>query len=137
MIALCCYFDDAAILKESSRASKKILKQWTHLCKAFKVYHLIVIGKDVPTIHDAEIKVEVFKTYNEVRDKYQKEKFVVVIEGGEPLKSFRHHKSCIYVVGSNYSDPEVRQGDRTVGLHAAIPLHDINAAAIVLHNRFR
>lgn len=137
MIAVCCYFDGAEVFKDNSRAAKKILKRWTHICKAFGVYHLIVIGKDVPTINDTEIEVEVFKTYGEVRKKYKKENFVVAIEGGEDLKPFRHHKEDIYVFGSNYADPEIRDGDRTVGISALIPLHDINAAAIVLHDRFR
>lgn len=137
MIAVCCHFDGAEVFKQSPRAAKKILKQWTHLCKAFGIYHLIVVGKNVPANNDTEINVEILDSYSDVKKKYKGEEFVIAIKGGEDLKPFRHHKSCIYVFGSNYGDPPVEEGDRTVGIESMIALHDINAASIILHDRFK
>lgn len=149
MIAVCCHWNDAEAFTKADFARKKILKQWTHTCKAFGVYHLIVIGDmdAIPVLGDVEIKVERFSTYAEVKDKYKNENFVVVASGGEDLKPFRHPKSCIYVFGSNYAgDIKPGKNDKCVGIKTAplagyedkfFPLHDSAAAAIILHDRFR
>lgn len=133
MNGLVFHYDNAEALDR--KAHKRLLKQWTHTAKAFGIYHLIVIGKKVPQINDAEITIEQFGSYQEVREAHPDEKYVVLTETGKDVDKFKFPKDAFYVLGSNYAEPEIRQGDLTVSIAANIPLWDVVAAGIVLYRR--
>lgn len=128
MRALVFHWDENQTFKSDERAQKRLLKQWTHTAKAFDVYKLLIVGNP-PQNNDAEITIETFDSYAEVREKY-KSKYVVITEKGKD--KVKYPKDCIFVVGSNYSDPEVRKGDIAVSIKANIPLWDVVAAGIIL-----
>lgn len=133
MNRLCFYWDDNVTLLADVKAQERLLKQWTHTAKGFGIYHLLVVG-NAPPNNDAEITIESFTTYQEIRDKYSTEQYVVLIEAGTDMDNFTALSGdLIYVLGSNYSDPIVIEGDVTVGLSASIPLWDVVAAGIVLY----
>lgn len=132
MNKLVFHWDENVLLTMDERTQSRLLKQWTHTAKAFGIYHLLIIGKP-PANNDADILIEDFKSYQEIRDKYESN-YVVIIEGGKPIGEIeKPHGEIIYVVGSNYADPEVRAGDIAVGIKAGIPLFDLVAASIILH----
>ena len=131
MRGLVFHYDNAEAL--ARKAHKRLLKQWTHTAKAFGVDHLLIIGGDIPEIYDTEITIERFEDYPSVREAYPKNKYVVITESGKSLGSVKLPKDALYVLGSNYSDPVVTEGDITVSIKAKIPLWDVVAAGIVLH----
>lgn len=135
MITLIGYWEEAEAFKKDKLAIKKLYKMWTHACKSLGVDKLIMIGKNVPIIGDLEIQMESYLTYEEAREACSGTP-VVITESGTPIKKFKHPKNdTVYIVGDNYNNPKVLEGDLTVGIDAKIPLHDIIAASIVLHSR--
>lgn len=138
MPALVCHWDDSMVFKKADFARKKLLKQWTHTCKAFDIPHLIIIGKlnSIPILGDVGVKIEYFEDYSAVRQAYPNKTYIVIVEGGADLARFTHPKECFYVLGSNYSNPKILKGDLAVGIKAKIPLWDVVAAGIVLQDRF-
>lgn len=133
MRRLCFHWDEAEAFKKSDTARKKLLKQWTHTAKAFGVFDLIVVGAkaNIPVIKDLEINIEVFSSYADVRTAYDNSEYVVITETGKGEVAFP--KDCIFVVGSNYSNPQENEGDILVKIEADIPLWDVVAAGIILH----
>jgi uncharacterized protein (DUF1330 family) len=124
------HYDNAEVLDR--KAHKRLLKQWTHTAKAFGIDHLLIIG-EAPEIHDAEIVIDYYEDYQQIREAYPDNKYVVIIESGKPLGSVKLPKDALYVLGSNYADPIVNEKDITVSIKADIPLWDVVAAGIVLH----
>lgn len=134
MKGLVFHWDENQTFKSSKRAQKRLLKQWTHTAKAFGFYNLLIIGKDVPMINDTEINILVFNDYLEIREEYENYKYVIITEKGKDIDSVKFPtKDVLYVVGSNYSDPIVTDGDILVGIKGNIPLWDVVAAGIILH----
>lgn len=132
MKSLLFYWDVSEVFV-GKKISKRLLKQWSHTAKAFGVSRLIIIGKNIPKLLDAQIKIEVYESYSKARSEIDAQ-FVVIIESGKPLNDVIFpEEETVFVVGSNYSDPEVNDGDITVSIEAGIPLWDIMAATIVLH----
>jgi len=133
MRKLCFHWDGAEAFRKDEVAKKKLLKQWTHTAKAFGIFNLIVIGdRDaIPIIGDIEVSIEYFDKYSDVRDIYPDEKYVVLTEKGKREVEFP--EDCIFVVGSNYADPQENKGDILVGIKSGIPLWDVVAAGIILH----
>lgn len=136
MKILVCHWDDAEAFKGNQKAKKKLLKQWTHTAKAFGIHHFIVIGEEsaIPVLNDAEIKIDFYDNYHQVRKDYPKHKYVVMTEEGKDIEKVKFPTGdVIYVVGSNYSNPATNKGDVLVSIKAKIPLWDVVAAGIVLY----
>ena len=135
MKALCFHWDESETLLADRRAQKRLLKQWTHTAKAFGVDTLIIIcDGDPPVINDEEIKIELFPNYNDVREAYYSLEYVVITAVGLAFDEVKYpRQNVIFVVGSNYADPELMDGDIAVGIKGSIPLWDVVAAGIVLN----
>jgi len=136
MKGLVFHWDTAIAFDTSEIARKKLLKQWTHTIKAFGVYKLIVIGGGdlVPPMEDLEITMEKFTTYDEVLIAYPGHSRVVLVDTGTDVDSVVFPTGdVLFVLGSNYANPIVNEGDTTVSVSAIIPLWDVVAAGIVLH----
>ncbi len=141
MIALLCHHDESAAF--GRKASKRLLKMWTHTAKAFGISNLIVIGEkeSVPYIGDEEIAIEVFSHISEARAKYSEFCWVVAHEEGYNVDEYTYElpEDVIFAVGSNYADPVLYEDDIVVSIDSQIPLWDIVAAGIILHeaNKWR
>lgn len=134
MKGLVFHWDDNETLKADKRAQKRLLKQWTHTAKAFGIYHLLIIGKEIPVINDSEIEIQTFETYNDVRAAYQDVKYIIITEDGKDLEKVKFPKSnVLFVLGSNYSNPQINDNDIIVSIEGNIPLWDVVAAGIVLY----
>lgn len=133
MKGLVFHWDEKLTLLADRSAQMRLMKQWTHTAKGFGAYHLCVIGA-APDNYDSEVTIDRFNTYQEVRDKYRTYTYVVIINSGQDVESVKFPEGDVmFVVGSNYSDPVVNDGDVTVGISGSIPLYDVIAAGIVLH----
>lgn len=132
MSKLCFHWDENQLLMADSRAQSRLLKQWTHTAKAFGVNHLLVIGSP-PKNNDNEITIETFKSYQDVREKYDSQYIVITEKGNDVFYVDFPEGDKIYVVGSNYANPEINNGDITVSIKAKIPLFDLVAASIVMY----
>lgn len=137
MKGLVFHWDENEILKADKRAQKRLLKQWTHTAKAFGIYNLLIIGDEIPINHDSEVTINIFKDYLHIRKKYSKYKYVVITEEGDNLKQVKFPtKNVLFVLGSNYSNPQVHDKDIAVSIEGNIPLWDVVAAGIVLHEAY-
>lgn len=134
MKGLVFHWDDNETLKADKRAQKRLLKQWTHTAKAFGIYHLLIIGKEIPVIDDNEIEISIYECYSDIRADYKDVKYVIITEDGEDLEKIMLPKSnVLFVLGSNYSNPQINDNDITVSIEGNIPLWDVVAAGIVLY----
>lgn len=132
MVKLCFHWDKNVSFLSDVKAQERLLKQWTHTAKAFGIYHLLIVGNP-PANNDAEMTIESFTNYQEIRDKYT-EQYVILTEHGTNLNDFTVPEGdLIYVLGSNYAEPVITAGDVTVGLDALIPLWDVVAAGVILY----